>query len=122
MPDEESKSCEPLPDGLTQVTQVEGLIPKREAYFRFVSIATSFIFRRVLALRTALQSHWPVIEIPSKASASQFFFHSFERYGKWVKLAWKVPRIAAMRVFSSKVSSVSSDRATTSDKLQNCFD
>ena len=79
MPEEESKSCEPLPDGFTQVMQVEGLIPKRLAYSRFVSIATSFILRKVLGFRTALQSNWPVIETPSKASSSQFFFHSFDK-------------------------------------------
>src|SRR3972149_2157826 len=62
------------------------------------------------------------METPRRASFSQFSFHSFERYGKLVSDAWYVPNIVAMRNFRKSVLSVSSTRATISDKLQNCFD
>ena len=101
-----------------------GLMPNRFANSLFTTIELSR--RRVRrafvspeTLLSILLSRIPVRETPSRASSSQFFFHSLERYGKFVRDAWNVPRIVAIRIFLIRVSSVSVARTTTSERLQN---
>src|SRR3989338_1029302 len=97
-------------------------MPKRLAYTLFILMASSRNFCITSGLRTAGQSHWPVIETPSRASLAQFLCHFLERYGKLVSDAWYVPRIVATFNLRRRVASVSSARATISYKLQNCLD
>ena len=61
----------------------------------------------------------PVSDTPSKASSSVFVFHILLKYLKSVRVACRVPRIAAMRTFRLRLESVSSGLTTTSDRLQN---
>ncbi len=77
-PDEQLNVCDTVPDGFTDVTEVDALMPKRFAYFSFVLIAASRILRMTFSSRTTAQSHWPVIETPKSRSSSQLFFQSSE--------------------------------------------
>src|SRR3989344_4594578 len=72
MPEEQSTSWETVPDGLTQVVQVDWLTPNLTAYSLLVLITISFIFFKTASSRTAGESHWPVIDTPSSLSCSQF--------------------------------------------------
>ena len=124
MPDAASTSCDTVPDGLTQVIAAAGLIPSFFAKSLFVLMASCFSMVKPFSkLRTSFAifslSRIPVKETPNRASSSQFFFHSLERYGKFVKDAWNVPRIVARRTLRARSSAVSVALTTTSVRLQN---
>jgi len=72
-------------------------------------------------LNIAWLSIWPVKLTPNKASTSQFFFHSFLRYGKLVNELCMTPSHVAVSTLSSKLSKSSSSLTTTSLRLQNCI-
>ena len=61
----------------------------------------------------------PVSDTPNNLSSSVLRCHTLRRYGNFVKVAWIVPRIEAIRTFLRSVFSVSSYLTTASVRLQN---
>ncbi len=61
----------------------------------------------------------PVIETPKRRSSDVLETHFLEMKLKSVRVDWNVPRIVAIRVFLASSSSVSVERITISDRLQN---
>ena len=79
-----------MPDGLTQVILVDGLILSLSAHSVFVSTATSRNLDNVLSKPLFFivikgLSIIPVSDTPNNRSSSVFRCHTFRRYGNLVK-------------------------------------